>query len=53
MVNTYTQCYFHLVFAVKNRDSLIKMEWKNELGMYITSGNAWIKINNLSKFKWE
>ena len=23
MANTYTQCYFHLVFAVKNRDSLL------------------------------
>jgi putative transposase len=36
MANTYTQCYFHLVFAVKNRDSLIKKEWKDELEMYIT-----------------
>ena len=94
MANTYTQCYVHLVFAVKNRDSLIKIAWKNELGMYITgiiqnhnhkllvinampdhihifigynvnqlipnlveeiktSTNAWIKNNNLSKFKFE
>ena len=36
MANTYTQCYFHLVFAVKNRDALIKKEWKDELEMYIT-----------------
>jgi putative transposase len=36
MANTYTKCYFHLVFAVKNRDALIKKEWKNELEMYIT-----------------
>ncbi len=36
MANTYTQCYFHLVFAVKNRDALIKKAWKNELEMYIT-----------------
>ena len=36
MANTYTQCYVHLVFAVKNRDSLIKIAWKNELEMYIT-----------------
>jgi len=35
MANTYTQCYFHLVFAVKNRDAL-KKEWKDELEMYIT-----------------
>jgi REP element-mobilizing transposase RayT len=36
MANTYTQCYFHLVFAVKNRNALIKKEWKDEMGMYIT-----------------
>ncbi|MCX6328762.1 MAG: IS200/IS605 family transposase [Bacteroidia bacterium] len=36
MANTYTQCYFHLVFAVKNRDALIRKEWKSELEMYIT-----------------
>ena len=35
MANTYTQCYFHLVFAVKNRDALIKKEWKAEIEMYI------------------
>jgi hypothetical protein len=35
MANTYTQCYFHLVFAVKNRDALIKKEWKDELEKYI------------------
>ena len=37
MANTYTQCYFHLVFAVKNRDALIKKEWKNDLEKYITA----------------
>lgn len=36
MANTYTQSYFHLVFAVKNRDALIKKTWKDELEMYIT-----------------
>ncbi len=36
MANTYTQCYFHLVFAVKNRDALVKKEWKSEMEMYIT-----------------
>ena len=36
MANTYTQCYFHLVFAVKNRDSLVKKDWKNELEKYTT-----------------
>ncbi len=36
MANTYTQCYFHLVFAVKNRESLINNKWKKEMEMYIT-----------------
>jgi putative transposase len=36
MANTYTQCYFHLVFAVKNRSALVKKEWKNEMEKYIT-----------------
>ena len=36
MANTYTQCYVHLVFAVKNRQALIRKEWKNELEMYIS-----------------
>ena len=36
MANTYTQCYFHLVFAVKNRNALIRKEWKNEMEKYIT-----------------
>ena len=36
MANTYTQCYFHLIFAVKNRDALIKKEWKDEFEMYAT-----------------
>lgn len=36
MANTYTQCYFHLVFAVKNRNALIHRSWKNQLEMYIS-----------------
>jgi putative transposase len=36
MANTYTQCYVHLVFAVKHRDALIKKEWKNDLEKYVT-----------------
>ena len=36
MANTYTQCYIHLVFAVKNRDALIGKNWSNELEKYIT-----------------
>ena len=36
MANTYTQCYFHLVFSPKNRDALIGKAWQNELEKYIT-----------------
>ncbi len=36
MANTYTQCYFHIVFSVKNRDALIRREWKDELERYVT-----------------
>jgi REP element-mobilizing transposase RayT len=36
MANTYTQCYFHLVFAVKHREALIKKQWKDELEKYVT-----------------
>lgn len=36
MANTYTQCYFHLIFAVKNRDALIKKAWKDEMEKYIS-----------------
>ena len=31
MADTYTKCYFHLVFAVKNRDALIKKLMKNSI----------------------
>jgi REP element-mobilizing transposase RayT len=36
MANTYTKCYFQLVFAVKNRNALIDRTWKNDLEKYIT-----------------
>ena len=36
MAGTYRQCYFHLVFAVQNREAQIKKDWKNELEMYIS-----------------
>lgn len=36
MADTYTQSYFHLVFAVKHRNALIMGQWKNELEKYIT-----------------
>lgn len=36
MGNTYTQSYFHLIFAVQNRMTLIHKDWKQELEKYIT-----------------
>jgi len=36
MSNTYTQIYIQFVFAVQDRISLIKPEWKDELYKYIT-----------------
>ncbi|NIJ44911.1 REP element-mobilizing transposase RayT [Wenyingzhuangia heitensis] len=36
MANTYTQLYFHIVFAVKGRNNLIINKFKNDLYKYIT-----------------
>lgn len=36
MANTYTQLYFHIVFAVKGRANLISAHYKEELNKYIT-----------------
>ena len=36
MANTYTQIYFHIVFAVKGRTCHIANNWKEELYKYIT-----------------
>ncbi|CAN5142371.1 IS200/IS605 family transposase [soil metagenome] len=52
MANTYTQLYIHLVFAVQNRKTLIKSEWKKELYKYITGivqtrGHKLIIINGM------
>lgn len=35
MANTYTQLYFHIVFAVKGRSNYISEQWKDELYKYI------------------
>ena len=35
MANTYTQIYIHVVFAVRERESLIKAEWREGLFKYI------------------
>ena len=36
MANTYTQIYFHIVFAVKGRNNIILSKWKVELYKYIS-----------------
>lgn len=36
MANTFTQIYIQFVFAVQDRISLIRSEWKDELYKYIT-----------------
>ncbi|RFS14249.1 IS200/IS605 family transposase [Emticicia sp. C21] len=36
MANTYTQIHLHIIFAVKYRDGLIQISWKDELYKYIT-----------------
>lgn len=36
MADTYTQLYFHIVFAVKGRENHIHKEWKDDLYKYIT-----------------
>ncbi len=36
MADTYTQLYYHVVFAVRNRESLITQKIKTDLYRYIT-----------------
>lgn len=36
MPGTFSQIYIHVVFAVKNRNCLIKPEWEDRLYKYIT-----------------
>lgn len=45
MANTYSQLYFHVVFAVKRRQNLIEKGWKDDLYKYITG----IVTNNNQK----
>jgi REP-associated tyrosine transposase len=52
MANTYTQIYIHVVFAVQERQNLIRTEHKDELQKYMTGtvtnlGSKLIAINNL------
>lgn len=36
MANTYSQLYIHVVFAVKGRQNLISIIWKDEIYKFIT-----------------
>ncbi len=53
MANTFTQIYLQFVFAVQDRISLIRSEWKDELYKYITgivqnNNHKLIAINGMS-----
>jgi REP element-mobilizing transposase RayT len=37
MPGTFSQIYIHIVFAVKNRESLIQSNWEERLYQYITA----------------
>jgi len=50
MANTFTQIYIQAVFAVHNRDSIIRNNWEDELQKYITGiiqneGHKMLAIN--------
>jgi putative transposase len=52
MSSTYSQIYIQIVFAVKNRQSLIALEWEEQLYKYITGiiknkGQKMIAINGM------
>tara|TARA_R110002096_G_scaffold435844_1_gene663818 strand:+ start:126 stop:371 length:246 start_codon:yes stop_codon:yes gene_type:complete len=49
---TFSQIYIQLVFAVKGRNSLIKLHWEDELYKYITGivqnkGQKMLAINGM------
>jgi len=52
MSNTYTKIYIQTVFAVKNRNALIRKTWKERLHKYITGiiqnmGHKLIAVNSV------
>ena len=54
MADTYSQIYIQIVFAVKNRNSLINPTWEEELYKYITGtiqnkGQKMLAINGTKK----
>jgi REP-associated tyrosine transposase len=53
MANTYTQIHIQMVFAVRNRKSLIDKKWRDELYSYITGiiqnhDHKLLQINGMS-----
>jgi putative transposase len=53
MANTFSQIYIQIVFAVKRRECLIKIDWEEELYKYITGiinnrGQKMLAINGVS-----
>jgi REP element-mobilizing transposase RayT len=53
MANTYTQLYIQFVFAVKHREALINVSWKERLHQYITgifqkNKHKMIQINSVA-----
>lgn len=52
MANTYTQIHIQVIFAVKNRVSLVLPDWKEQLHKYITGivsnhGHKMLAINGM------
>ena len=52
MTNTYTQIHIQAIFAVQNRDSVIRKSWKEELYKYINGiisnqGHKVLAINGM------
>lgn len=52
MANTYTQVHIQVVFAVKNRSSLIHATWEDALFRYITGiiqnhGHRVLQVNGM------
>lgn len=53
MSSTYSKIYIHIVFAVKNRNSLIQSAWEERLYRYITGiiqnkGHKMIRVNGIA-----
>ena len=52
MPDTYSQIYIQIVFAVRNRDALIRRDWEEQLYKYITGivqnkGQKMLAINGI------